>query len=302
MGTWGTAIFSDDLASDIRGDWKDAIANGLSPEEATKQLLEKHEDSIRDPDEGPRVWFALAAVQAATGRLQPEVRNRALDLIDRGGDVPLFASDDAKLGAKRAEVLARLAALLRGPQKAPTKLVQPKPRKSPVAIGDLLRVRAGGGPARYFLVTGLTDGWPPGTEWPVMVGFLWDKDRDPTPEEVDRLPFLRDTDGLDRIRKSPQGPVIDVITAIGPSRGPRAWNNFATVIASGIRRADAPDHTTEEKRGFRVGAMSWETLGQWSSGDWYPRVAALTVAALEMEQKSQRRWPWRRKFFGAGPC
>lgn len=294
MGTWGAAIFSDDLAADIRGDWKDAIAKGISPAEATDRLLAKYDDSIRDPDEGPRVWFALAAVQAATGRLQPEVRDKALDLIDRGGDVALFAGEDAKLGTQRAVVLEKLAATLRGPQKAPTKLVQPKPRESPVAIGDLLRVRAAAGPARYFLVTGLTDGWPPGTRWPVMVGLLWDEDRDPTPAEVASLPFLRDTDGLDRIRKVPQGPVIDMITAIGPSRGPRSWDKFATVIATGIRRSDAPDHTDERKRGFSVGSMSWETLGHWSSGDWYPRVAALTVAALEAERRTKRRWPWQR--------
>jgi hypothetical protein len=28
MGTWGVGVFSDDFAADIRGEWRDAIAEG----------------------------------------------------------------------------------------------------------------------------------------------------------------------------------------------------------------------------------------------------------------------------------
>ena len=35
MGTWGVAIFSDDLAADIRGDFRELIGDGLTPSEAT---------------------------------------------------------------------------------------------------------------------------------------------------------------------------------------------------------------------------------------------------------------------------
>jgi hypothetical protein len=34
MGTWGTALYSDDLAADLRNDFIDHIGNGLSADEA----------------------------------------------------------------------------------------------------------------------------------------------------------------------------------------------------------------------------------------------------------------------------
>ena len=39
MGAWGTAIFSDDTAADIRGDYKDYIGDGLSPIAAKEKIL-----------------------------------------------------------------------------------------------------------------------------------------------------------------------------------------------------------------------------------------------------------------------
>jgi hypothetical protein len=50
VGTWGPAIFSDDLAADIRGEFKDHIGDGMSAEEATAVLLDEYRESIADPD------------------------------------------------------------------------------------------------------------------------------------------------------------------------------------------------------------------------------------------------------------
>jgi hypothetical protein len=38
VGTWGPGIFSDDLAADVREDFRDLISQGLTPEEATERL------------------------------------------------------------------------------------------------------------------------------------------------------------------------------------------------------------------------------------------------------------------------
>jgi hypothetical protein len=43
MGSWGPGIFSDDVASDVRDDWREAIAEGLSPEDATDRLVGNHQ-------------------------------------------------------------------------------------------------------------------------------------------------------------------------------------------------------------------------------------------------------------------
>ena len=36
MGAWGTAIFADDLAADIKGDFRDLIGDGLSAPKAVE--------------------------------------------------------------------------------------------------------------------------------------------------------------------------------------------------------------------------------------------------------------------------
>ena len=87
MGAWGTAIFADDTASDVRDEWRDAILDELSPEDATQRLLESFAEYLEDAETESVFWMALAAAQMETGRLLPEVRDRALAIIDAGGDV-----------------------------------------------------------------------------------------------------------------------------------------------------------------------------------------------------------------------
>src|SRR5215469_10167451 len=86
MGAWGTAVFSDDTACDVRDNYVDLIGDGLSGVEATKKLLREWAGSLDDPDEGPVFWLALAATQWKNGRLEDLVQQRALNIIDRLGD------------------------------------------------------------------------------------------------------------------------------------------------------------------------------------------------------------------------
>ena len=47
MGAWGTGIFQDDTACDIRDDYKDHLGNGLSGSEATERILSEYNELIR---------------------------------------------------------------------------------------------------------------------------------------------------------------------------------------------------------------------------------------------------------------
>ena len=49
MGAWGTGVFSDDTASDVRDNYLDLIGDGLSGVEATK-LLREWSGTLDDPD------------------------------------------------------------------------------------------------------------------------------------------------------------------------------------------------------------------------------------------------------------
>ncbi len=89
MGAWGVAIFSDDLAADIRGDFRELIGDWLTPSEATDRLKAEYASSLDDPNEMPVFWIALALAQWKLGRLDEftkEWRYRSLTmaLISRG--------------------------------------------------------------------------------------------------------------------------------------------------------------------------------------------------------------------------
>ena len=64
MGVWGTAIFSDDLAADLRDDYRAMIGDVLSGPEASDLLLrEWMPSSEKDPDMAAIFWLALAVTQ-----------------------------------------------------------------------------------------------------------------------------------------------------------------------------------------------------------------------------------------------
>ena len=63
MGAWGPALFSDDLACDVRDEYRGLIEDGIDDDAATRQILNSQADALNDPDEGPVVWLALAVTQ-----------------------------------------------------------------------------------------------------------------------------------------------------------------------------------------------------------------------------------------------
>lgn len=90
MGAWGTGIFSSDLATDVRSELREQIEDGTAIDVATAGIIARYQVASIDPDEAIAFWTALAAAQAQLGLLQPEVRDRAIAMIDAGGDLHLF--------------------------------------------------------------------------------------------------------------------------------------------------------------------------------------------------------------------
>ncbi|PXX93824.1 hypothetical protein DIT71_03230 [Marinobacter vulgaris] len=113
MGTWGPAIFSDDTASDIRGDYKDFLGDGLSPSDATDRILLEWKDSIDDSDEQSVVWLALAVIQWKLGRLEERIKEKAIEVINSGCDLDRW---DGKDKEKRKIVLEKVKVQLESPQ------------------------------------------------------------------------------------------------------------------------------------------------------------------------------------------
>ena len=128
MGSWGVGIFQNDSSADVRGHWREALMDGLDSEEATAYVLARHRELLADPEESRLFWLALAAAQSETGRLQPDVRDRALQIIAVGGDLDRWHESGSAAVNRRRRVLEQLASKLSGPQPKPARPRRSRPR------------------------------------------------------------------------------------------------------------------------------------------------------------------------------
>jgi hypothetical protein len=108
MGAWGTGIFDDDLALDIKADFEDALDNGLTIDAATQQILEEYAEVLEDEDEGPIIYFALAALQLEQGEIQQIIKSKALHIISTGESLDLWEEAGQDALAKRQQALLEL--------------------------------------------------------------------------------------------------------------------------------------------------------------------------------------------------
>lgn len=265
MGAWGTGIFDGDTAADVRDDWRDALLDGLEPDAATARVLERHRDALEDRDDEIVVWLALAAAQSQTGRLQPDVRDRALALIEAGGDVARWAQDDPASAKRREKVLERLAERLRGPQRPPTKLRRPAVRTSLLSVGDVVHIRGEAGEG-LFVTVDVAAAHPPGSTEPVLATLLWEGGPLPSREEMARLPLLMDD------RDDRRGPRLSLTVAFTPTHGKLALATFGEVVERGVAR---PDVDLEAERPYDSYA-TWLFLSRWVGGPWFGRCVELT--------------------------
>ena len=275
MGTWGPGIFSDDLALDVRDVWRDALMDGLDDATATQRVLDQLRESFADSEDAIVAWIALAAAQHQTGRLQPSVRDRALAVIEAGGDLASWRNQSAAFARAREKALAALAEKLRGPQPAPKTLKRPKPRVSPLDIGDVVHVR-GDRAEGLFVVVGIAQ-MSDGTE-PVLAELLWDGGAIPDEETLARLPLLHEENpiSLNEVTK----PVQHFWLVDCPTRGKNALSNFGEVVARGVMRPDAADHRCDQSSGFADGPAisggTWDTIAAFMDGPWHQRLVEAT--------------------------
>ncbi len=122
MGAWGTAIFSDDTAADVRDDYRDLLGDGLEPAAATDALLERMKETVADSDEGPVFWLALALTQHKLGRLEERVQREALRVIDDGLGLDRWREAGPAELRRRQAALAKTRQILASPQPPPKKV------------------------------------------------------------------------------------------------------------------------------------------------------------------------------------
>src|SRR6266851_5966720 len=128
MGAWGAALFADDDAADLRGDYRAYLADAQSDAGATDLAARIYGASLDRPGETTAFWLALASIQWRMGRLDPRVKAVCLTIIDDGIDLAKWT--DSPERGKRAAVLAKLRKMI-SPPLPPAK---PVPKPLPVQL------------------------------------------------------------------------------------------------------------------------------------------------------------------------
>lgn len=97
MGAWGTGIFDNDTTCDVRDELLAYLGDGKSVEEATRIILDDYLgefDEVDDLELISWVYIGLSATQLHKGCLLEDVRNKAIEIIDRGADLELWQEAD----------------------------------------------------------------------------------------------------------------------------------------------------------------------------------------------------------------
>jgi hypothetical protein len=153
MGSWGPGVFSDDLACEIRDQYRALLGEGRDGVTATDLLLGTFGQALADQDSAPVFWLSLAVVQWRMGRLEERVQLSALRAIDDGSALRSWQHDSKLLRARRKE-LDKVAALLNSP---PPKAKQVRKRfknSCDWARGELIAFRLRSGRYVIFRVLG----------------------------------------------------------------------------------------------------------------------------------------------------
>lgn len=200
MGTWGTGIYSNDVSEEVRDTYKNLLKDGKTNEEALMKTIEEGKDDIRDADTSYDFWFALSDTQSSLGRLHPEVKAKALELIKNGGDVERWLEvGDQKNARKRQEVLEKLKDKLNGPQPPEKKIPIRVVFRCPWKIGDVFAYRLENETAiekgllgRYLIIQKIKDmPWLHGAILPMVIVRMSCSTDLPTLDQIDNLEIVK---------------------------------------------------------------------------------------------------------------
>jgi hypothetical protein len=136
LGVWGTGLFSDDVACDVRDHYRQLLEDGVEDGAATRLTVETFRAYLEESD--GVALLAFAVTQSKLGRLDTDIRDRALGVIDRGADLEIWERENPKLLPRRRAMLEKARLQLTGQQPPRRRLRPPKRISSGLAAGDVL--------------------------------------------------------------------------------------------------------------------------------------------------------------------
>lgn len=119
MGTWGTAIKSNDTSADTYAEFFDLYNEGKEPNEIKNTLISENPNGTND------FWFALALALWETKSLTNEIFDKVREIIESESDLKLWK----ELDASDLDIKKRKTVLNNFLKKIESEKIKPKPRK-----------------------------------------------------------------------------------------------------------------------------------------------------------------------------
>ncbi len=161
MSAWGTGLFSNDTSCDVRDDYVQNLKHGLSAEEACQKVLARYGDLLAHTEIACLVYLALADTAWRYGRLDQALKDKALSLLQSGGDVDVWERDAPDHVASRRKALQALEARLHTPQtpEKPVQVSRPKPQKirTTAPVGTVLSLDLPQGGSALLVLVGFAE-------------------------------------------------------------------------------------------------------------------------------------------------
>jgi hypothetical protein len=176
----GVGIFEDNLSEDIKFDFQDLISEGYSSEEATEMMVNTYISSLRKHEENI-FWLALATIQWELGRLNPQVKEKAICIIESKSDLKRWWREP-ELKKKRELVLEKLKKNLVSPLPEPKKVKRRVVLKTELEIGDVITYRLLSGQYIILKVVGVNE--YAGNAYPILMLCDWIGRNIPDKDEI----------------------------------------------------------------------------------------------------------------------
>jgi hypothetical protein len=154
MGAWGPGVFADDLACDVREQYRALLGDGQEGAASTDALLGIFHEVLTDEDSAAVFWLALAVAQWRVGRLEDRIKIRALEVIENGTALRPFQDDPSLLRSRRKE-LSKVVALLNSTQPKSKRVRKRFKNSCDWERGELIAFRLRSGQNVIFRVIGL---------------------------------------------------------------------------------------------------------------------------------------------------
>ncbi|MED1510273.1 hypothetical protein [Bacillus proteolyticus] len=184
MGAWGVAILSDDIAEDIKLLYKDLLANEYSNEEASRIVIEEYKNEL-DDEETIVFWLVFPSIQWKLGRLQENVKQEALQIIESGADLARW-EEEPKLQKKREVVLNKLREQLHSPQPEAKKVPKRFIANTSLKAGDAVSYELVSGSYIILKVIEIIEEWH-GDRYPLFEICSWEGEEVPSQEQINQF-------------------------------------------------------------------------------------------------------------------